>query len=119
MVIKPLYFAVFLLVIFVFGYWVSRAGKPYSVALLTVHKLTGVAVGITLVVMAVRVHNETALTGGQISTLAVTVFLFLVLVAAGGLISTEKEMPGIVIQAHKYLPYLAAILTAITIILLL
>lgn len=116
--IKIEYFAILFLVIFGFGFWVARRGTPYSVLLLTVHKLTAVGTGVYLVVTALRQHKIMPLSGGQITSLAVMVVLFVALIATGGFISTEKQMPALVLLMHKYLPYLALASTALSIYLL-
>jgi hypothetical protein len=106
------------LAIFVFGFWVSRSGKPYSVLLLTVHKLIGVATGVYLVVVVSQIHKVNPLDWGEIAALGVSISLFLVLIATGGLLSTEKQMPVAVHFLHKFMPYLAVISSAFTVYLL-
>lgn len=111
---KILFWGLAFLVIFVFGFLVSRDGRPYSVLLLTIHKLSGFGVGVYLVVTAVQMNKQQSLSTWLLVTLAVTVVLFLGLIATGGALATEKEMPAFVIRVHKILPYLATAGTAVS-----
>ena len=118
MKMKIIYLVVFFLIIFIFGFLVTHNGKPYSVLLLTIHKLTGVAAGVYLVVNAVQMHKEQVLSTGQIASLVATVVCFLGLIVTGGMLSTEKEMPSVVTMVHRYFPYLTVISTAVSVYLL-
>jgi len=109
---RPIYLAIAFVILFGLCYWVRQTGKPYSVLLLAIHKLTGVGIAVYLSVVAVRMHKAAPLEKGQLATLGVSAVLFVALVATGGMISTEKEMPVFVQQIHKIVPYLTALVTA-------
>ena len=120
--------AVFFIFVFVFGFWLSRSGKPYNMLIFNLHKLIGLAMGVFLIVTVYQVHKTVAFTPFVISALLVTVLIFLVLVAAGGLLSFEaagdlqnasQSLLNGVALAHKVLPYLALLSTAGTLYLLL
>jgi hypothetical protein len=108
----------FFLFILASGFWVSRSGKPYGVGILAIHKLIGVALGVYLIRMVYLTHKAEALSATMVIAVVVSVLLFAGMVATGGLISTEKEMPVIVNLVHRILPYLTVVSTGVTIYLL-
>lgn len=108
----------FFLFIIVSGLWLSRSGKPYSTLILTVHKLIGLGAGIFLIMTVYRTQQKNSFSSVGIIAISITVLVFIGLVVTGGLISTEKEMPGFVEKIHTYLPYLTVLSTATMIYLL-
>jgi hypothetical protein len=110
---------IFFLFTFLFGFWLSRSGKPYNTLIFNAHKLIGLAMGIFLILSVYRIHQAAGLTPGQIVGVAVTVLLFVILVAAGGLLSAKETVPTAVSLVHKVFPYLATLSTAATLYLLL
>jgi hypothetical protein len=114
--------------IFFFGYWLSRTGKPYNTLIFNAHKLIGLGMGIFLIVTVYRSNQTAAFIPLQILILALTILVFVILVAAGGLISAEaageiKNMNPSILGAlslvHKILPYLAVLATTASIFLIL
>jgi hypothetical protein len=82
--------AALILLTIIFGLFLHKTGKPYSTALLTVHKLltVGFAVFITLMVVQVfKVSATDALFTGMMVCSAVSLVLLL---ASGGLLSVDK-----------------------------
>ena len=106
----------FFVAIFGFGFWVSRAGKPYNTLLFNLHKLIGLAAGIYLIRMVYLAHQETPMNALQLGVIAFTFVIFVVLVIAGGLLSAEAEgslknvSPALlraITVVHHVFPYLA------------
>lgn len=117
----------FFLLILVSGYWLSHLGKPYNGIVFNLHKLIGLAAGIFLIVTVVRAGRVAPLGGIEIAVLAATVLVFVLLVAAGGLLSVVAEgglqgmAPALrtgITWVHRIFPYLAVFATAITLYLL-
>ena len=118
---KFVFTGLFFFFIFLFGYWLNRSGKPYNSLIFNFHKLTGLAMGIYLIVTVYRVYQTGSFNPVQILALGVTITIFIVLVAAGGLLSIEaggdlknasQAMIKTVSMIHKFFPYLALIATA-------
>ena len=118
----------FFLFILLSGFWVSRTGKPYNAVIFNVHKLIGLAAGVFLIVTVCRIHKATPLEPQQIGVLVMTVLVFVLLVAAGGLLSAEAEgglqnlsqsVLTVIALIHKTFPYLAVLSTGVTLYLLL
>ena len=101
----------FFMFIFVSGFWLSRTGKPYKPLVITLHKLIGLGTGIYLVVFTNRNFHTDQLSTTGIIALAITVMLFLGLVASGGLLSAEKSFSSRTSSIHKILPYIAMVST--------
>lgn len=101
----------FFLLIFLSGFWLSRAGKPHAMALVTVHKLIGLAAGIYLGVSVYRLHQAAALGTAELAVVGVTALLFAVNVTTGSLLSTERAMPEIVSVVNRWFPYLTLVST--------
>lgn len=109
-----------LLFVFIFlsGFWLSSSGNPYNTAASTIHKLLGVGAAVLLVVTTVQVNRAGGLSGIQILADVVTGLLFLSLVASGGLLMIERQMPTIVQRVHHIAPYLTVLSAAVTLYLL-
>ncbi len=101
------------LLIFSFGFWLSRSGKPYSVAIFTVHKLIALGLAVYLGITIYKTHQLSPLSAGQIAAVLVMALCFLSLVVTGGLLSIEKPMPAVVSAFHRVLPYLTVLSTAV------
>ena len=119
---------IFFIFIFFFGFWLSRTGKPYNALIFNAHKLIGLAMGVFLIITVYRLHQAAPFSPLQVAALALTILIFIILVAAGGVISAEaageiKNMAptilGMLSAIHKILPYLAVLSTAATLYLLL
>jgi hypothetical protein len=101
----------FFLFILLSGYWLSRAGRPYSVILLTVHKLISLGAVVTLGITLYRVHQAAPLTPLAIAASTAALLFFLTLIATGGLLSAAKTLPGFVLKIHQVMPYLVILST--------
>ena len=101
------------IVIFVSGFMLMRGGKPYSVLITTIHKLVSVGLIVFMVFTVIKIHHAVALTSIDLLILAVVAISFIGLLATGGLLATDKDMPPIVHLLHKILPYLTVISTVI------
>jgi hypothetical protein len=109
----------FFLLILLSGYWLSHAGKPLNAVILAVHKLIGVAAGVFLSLRVYQVHQLAPLAPRQIAAVVVTVLLFAANVASGGLLSTAKPLPALVLRLHQVTPFLIVLSTAAALYLLL
>jgi hypothetical protein len=118
----------FFVFVFLFGFWLSRSGKPYHVLIFNIHKLIGLAMGIFLIITVYRAHQATSLNPLDIIIIAVTVIIFISLVAAGGLLSIQaagdlenlsQPASAVISVIHKVFPYFAVLSTAATLYLLL
>lgn len=109
---------IFFVFIFLSGFWLSRKGRPYSMLVITVHKLIALAAGVFLGLTIYRIHQVTPLSIVQIIAVVITVLLFAVNVAAGSLLSTNKAMPEVVSIINKFFPYLTVVSTGVMLYLL-
>ena len=101
------------LLVFLSGIRLSRAGKPYSTGLLTVHKLISLLT-VVLIALTIRyLRRGVGLSAVEIVAIVVTGLLFLLSIASGGLVSTDKPQHTIISIAHKVSPYLALLSTAV------
>ena len=119
---------IFFLFILLSGFWLSHSGKPYNRLIFNIHKLIGLAAGVYLIRTVYLNHQTAPLSGIQWTAIAVTVLLFILTVAAGGLLSVLAEggleKMGAATQraielVHKFSPYLIVLSTGVTLYLLL
>jgi hypothetical protein len=103
---------VLLLFVLLSGVWTSRSGRPLNVGASTVHKLVSLAAGGLIVWTIVQRHRTEPLSGTAWAVIVATGLCFAGLVATGGFLSGEKEMPAAVLRAHQVLPGLAILGTA-------
>ena len=113
--------SLFFIFVFLFGFWLNRSGKPYNSVIFNFHKLIGLAMGIFLIVTVYRVHQMVPFTTFEILAILMTVLIFVILVAAGGLLSIQaagdlenasQSILGAIAAIHKVFPYLAVLATA-------
>lgn len=117
----------FFLFILLSGFWVSRSGNPYNTFIFTVHKLIGLGIGINLIRMVYLTNQSSPLSGTQWTAIIVTALLFILTVAAGGLLSIldagglqsiGAAMQRAIELVHKVMPYVILAATAVTLFLL-
>jgi hypothetical protein len=106
------------LLIFASGYWLSRSGKPYSVIVLTIHKLIALAAFVFLVIILIQSHRVTPLSGTEMVAGTISGLFFLGLIISGGLLSSDAEIPALVSKLHEIAPYLTVLSGAATLYLL-
>jgi hypothetical protein len=104
---------------FIFGFTLSKSGKPYNGFLFNFHKLIGLGAGIYLVRLVYLTNKANPFNTTQILAIGASVLFFLGLVVTGGLISADVAVPEFVNTIHKILPYLAVISTGVTLYLIL
>jgi hypothetical protein len=109
----------FYLFIFLSGFWLTRSGKPYSVIVLTIHKLISLAAVVFLVITIYQANQVAKLSAIELTAGVVTGLFFLGTIATGGLLSVDKPMPAIVLWLHRIMPFLTVLSTAATLYLLL
>ena len=84
-----IYLALLFVAMLFSGFRVSRSGQPYPTLIFNLHKFIGLGLGGWLIKIVYDRHQALALESSQISVLALTVFLFVVTVVAGGLLSVQ------------------------------
>ncbi len=102
------------LFIFLTGLWLGQAGKPYSVVVLTIHKLVTLAAIGLLAVTVYETNQAVKLSPTELTLAAVTGLLFLATIMGGGLLSIERSMPAVVSTVHRIAPFLTAFSAAAT-----
>jgi hypothetical protein len=105
--------------IFVSGFWLSRLGRPRPVALLTVHKLIALAALVFLALSIKPLRGAAGLGTVAIAAIALTGLLFVLTIASGGWLSTDRPAGAVVAIGHRVTPYLTVLSAAGAIYLLL
>ena len=101
--------ALLFLLIFVFGFWLQRSGKPYSGLIFNLHKLIALGTGVFLVVTLIQYNQAVAFSPGLWAAIIITALCFAVVVASGGMLSLARPTPLIVQRLHQVGPFLALI----------
>ena len=104
----------------IFGLIVSRSGRPLSIVLVTVHKLSAVA-AVVLVGLAVNQLRQTGdgLVLLETGLIVSSALLFVALIATGALLTREEmQLPEIVLRIHQVAPPLALACSTLTVYLL-
>lgn len=117
--VKIISTVVFFILIFLFGFWLSRSSKPYPMILFTFHKLIALGAVIFLAVTVYKIQLVTPLSPIQMTAVLFTAFFMIATVITGGLLSMDQELPAIVHKLHQVLPYLTVFSTAVTLYLVL
>ena len=111
--------AALFLFVFASGYWLSRTGRPLNAGISAVHKLISIAAGIALLVTIYQRSRIVPLNGTEWVAIVATGFFFLVLVATGGLLSSEQPRPVALLRVHQIVPFLTLLSSAATLFLVL
>ena len=101
-------------IIFGSGYCLTRAGNPYPMIVMTIHKLLSVAVSVILIVTLVRAHRVAPLSATVLITSIVAILGFLGLIATGALLSGEADLPAFVRKVHHIAPYVTLMASGVT-----
>jgi hypothetical protein len=99
---------------FLFGIWLTRAGRPYNGVVLAVHKIISVLTAVLLGITVYLLGQDVGLGTPAVVGIIVTGLLFLLTIASGGLLSTDKPAHRAILIAHRVMPFLAVISTALT-----
>jgi hypothetical protein len=91
------------------GFWLAAGEKPYNVLVLTLHKLISLGTFVYFGLAVYRLHKLTPLAAGQMAIAVLTVIFFLCLIATGGMLSSGKEFPAIVLKLHQIVPWLTLV----------
>ncbi len=109
----------FFLLLFLFGFWLNRSGKPYNLFVFTIHKLIALGAVVFLTMTVYNVHKAVPLSPTQISVIVITALCFVATIITGALLSIDKAMPLIVARLHQITPYMTLLSTSVTLYLLL
>lgn len=94
------------LLVFLFGFWLSRLGKPYPTLLFTLHKLVALGTLVFLGNTVYRLHQAAPLDPGHLALVAFAALCFVATMVLGGLLSTNQAMPPVIHTLHSLVPYL-------------
>jgi hypothetical protein len=98
------------------GVWVSHAGKPINMVIFTIHKLIALATVIIVAPTVFNVHRAMPINEQiELTTIAVTVLLFIELFITRALLSRNGPMPAAILRIHQVAPLLALVSSTITI----
>ena len=103
---KFYYIGILFIAIFVFGYLLSRQGKPYGALLFNAHKLVALGTIGFLGVLVYRRHQIEPLNGYQVNWVIAAIVISMVTIIIGGLLNTDLNLPAAVKATHKIFPYL-------------
>lgn len=109
----------FFLLIFFFGFWLNRSGKPYNLFVFTIHKLIALGAVVFLSTTVYKVHQAAPLSPTQISVIVITALCFAATIITGALLSIDKAMPLIVLRLHQITPYMTLLSTSVMLYLIL
>ena len=102
-------------VIFGSGVWLTSAGRPYAIALQTVHKLTALAAVIVSGVPVYQAMRIGVLPTAESIVAWVAAVLVIASFASGGAVSASDAEPTWVLWLHRVAPWFAGVLTAVSV----
>jgi hypothetical protein len=105
----------FYLFIFLSGMRLSRSGKPYNGLILTIHKLISLVAAVYLATAVFQISDVAEVGAIGWIAVAVTDVPYLATIVTGGLWSTEKPMPAVILTMYRIAPFLTVLCTALTI----
>lgn len=91
------------------GVILTRAGKPYGTALLTVHKLLDLAAVVFVAVLAYQGSRTTSISAGEWALLATSAVLVVLGFVSGGVVSAMSSPPPAVLWIHRVASWVVAV----------
>ncbi len=88
----------------IFGFWVSRMGKPYNGFLFNIHKLLALGTVVVLVIQLVPMLRSAGGSPQVIAMLVVAVICVVALFAGGALMSAGKLDYALMLAIHRLAP---------------
>jgi heme A synthase len=104
----------FFIFIFLTGFGMRRAQKPFPGLLRSIHELLGLAAVVFLGITIYQSHQASPLDPLETVASLVTFLLFALTITTGSLTAIERPMPAVIPVLHKLLPYLTVLSTALT-----
>lgn len=99
----------------IFGFWLSRAGKPYNGLLFNLYKLIALAAVVLVVVQLAKLLKGADSPALLVVLLVVASLCVVALFACGALLSLGKLDYNVMLSIHKIAPILVAASLAVTI----
>ncbi len=100
------------IVVLAAGVWLTQAGRPYGVGLMTVHKLVALAAVVVIGVMVWQASRIAPLSGTEIAVVALAALSVVAAFASGAVASAAAAAPPAwVLWTHRTVPWAAAILS--------
>jgi hypothetical protein len=96
---------VLFVVVFLFGFWLNRSGRPVNTIILAIHKLIALGTLIFIGVTIYQVNQVTPLSTAAIVATVMTGVLFVITIITGGLLSLDQPVTAVSI-VHKIGPFL-------------
>jgi hypothetical protein len=103
----------FLLLVFLSGFIISRSGSPYDTTLLSFHQVMAFAALIFLAISLYRIGRMAAFNAVELMVCVVTGLFFFGAIISGGLIIGEKPIPELAPMFHKLFAFLSAFFAAL------
>ncbi|HEY3316850.1 MAG TPA: hypothetical protein VGK50_00285 [Coriobacteriia bacterium] len=94
------------------GFWLTRAGRPYSIALTTVHKLAALVAIVVIAVMLYQANRVAPLSALELIVVGSAAASVVTAFASGGVVSASETAPLWTSWIHRTVPYLAVVLSA-------
>lgn len=101
----------FFVIVFSFGYWLARTGKPYKGLTMNVHTLVSLAALGFLIVDIIQANKVSSLGILEWIVCGFTALFFIGSIVTGVLVNLKRPMPAFVLVMHKILPWLTLVST--------
>ncbi len=102
----------FLLCCFLSGFWLSHSGKPLNGLIFNIHKFIALGAVAFIGITVYQVNQAAALTTIELIACGVSGLFFLSTFISGGLLSTGKPVPALLVRVHQVMPFLTTLSTA-------
>ena len=106
------------LVIFITGYWLHKAGKPYSTLILTLHKLIAFGLFVCIVIVVYQMNKAESLSSVELIIFWSVFAGFIIAIASGGVLSTDRQLPVYVRHIHNGASFLSGLCASVLLYLL-
>lgn len=107
-----------LIVMFTTGIFLTNTGKPYTLVLQTLHKLSSIVFLIILILTYTSLFKKSNVLPSSHSFMVLTLLFFSLSFISGALVLSIKEVIVYVIYLHRVLPFLSLIFAVIAYVLI-
>ncbi|MHB1341324.1 MAG: hypothetical protein ACYC77_09140 [Coriobacteriia bacterium] len=108
--VRAIALAVAAAIVFGSGIWLTRAGRPYSIGPLTVHKLVDLAAVVVIGMAVYQAHRASPLSALEWAVAGAAAVLTVAVFATGGVLSATENAPAWTLWLHRVGSWIAGVL---------
>jgi len=100
------------LIVFMTGFWLHRAGSPYGVFMLAIHKLLALLAIVFIGSLVVSAQKAVGLATSELLIIGSALLLLIITFGSGGIVSAKDSVPHWLLYLHRIIAYFSTALAS-------